>query len=141
MLVVAALIVEPFTIVFFTTVVGIALARTVFKAVRRGTLMMRGALVVRDGRATLTDEARANLEKRGMDAEKMERLVDKTYTVDASGKIVLRREGSETAPPAQKVLGIKPASPTSSTVPANAKPERPLYRKPSVEDLLGGPRK
>jgi hypothetical protein len=132
MLVASGSVVEPFTIVFFVTFLGIAVARAVHKAVRRGALMMRGAIVARDGHAALSDEARANLEKRGMDVEKMERLVEKTYRVNARGEIVPGGESSEAEAPTR---------PTSRTAPAE-EPDRPIYRKPTVEDLLGGrPRK
>jgi hypothetical protein len=119
----------PFTIVFFATFLCIAVARAVHKAVRRGARMMRDSIVARDGHAALSDEARASLEKRGMNVEKMERLVEKTYRVNARGEIVLGGESTETG---------SPSPPTSSTVPATAEPDRPLYRKPSVEDLLRG---
>lgn len=132
MLTVAESPVAPFTIVFFSTFICIAVARAVLKAVRRGALMMRGSIVVRDGHAALSDEARASLEKRGMNVEKMERLVEKTYRVNARGEIVLGGESSEMEAPPRRVMDKAPAA---------AEPDRPLYRKPSVEDLLGGPRK
>jgi hypothetical protein len=128
MLVVAETVVEPFTIVFFATAICIAVARAVLKAVRRGSRLLRGSLVVRDGHAALSDEARANLEKRGMDVEKMERLVEKTYRVNARGEIVLGGQSTETGSPA----------PSTSRMVSGAKSDRPIYRKPSVEDLLGG---
>lgn len=129
MLIASGIDVAPFTIVFFSTFLLIAVARVVHKAVHRGALLMRGALVVRDGHAALSDEARASLEKRGMNVEKMERLVEKTYRVNARGEIVLGGESSETETPPR---------PTSRTVPAATESDRPIYRKPSVEDLLRG---
>ncbi|HEY4977065.1 MAG TPA: hypothetical protein VII05_06940 [Gaiellaceae bacterium] len=134
MLVVADSPVAPFTIVFFVTFLGIAVARAALKAVRRGSRLLRGSLVVRDGHAALSDEARANLEKRGMNVEKMERLVEKTYRVNARGEIVMGEESSEEETPTR---------PTSRTAPVTGSgSDRPIYRKPSVEDLLGGrPRK
>ena len=133
MLVAADSPVAPFTIVFFVTFLGIAVARAVRKAVRRGSRLLRSSLVVRDGHAALSDEARASLEKRGMNVEKMERLVEKTYTVNARGEIVLVGESTETG---------SPLPPTSRTTPVTGSgSDRPIYRKPSVEDLLGGPRK
>lgn len=128
MLVAYGLDVAPFTIVFFAIFVSIAVARAVLKVVRRGALMMRGAIVARDGRATLSDEARASLEKRGMNVEKTERFVDKTYTVNGRGEVVMRGESSQTQ---------KPPSPASPPV-LGSESDRPIYRKPSVEDLLGG---
>lgn len=132
MLIASGSVVSPFAIVFFSTFLCIAVARAVLKAVRRGTLMMRGAIVARDGHAALSDEARANLEKRGMNVEKMERLVETTYRVNARGEIVPGGESTETS---------SPVPPTSRTTPVTGS-NRPIYRKPSVEDLLGGrPRK
>jgi hypothetical protein len=113
-----------------------AVAATVVRAVRRGVRSMRGSLVVRDGRAALSDEARARLEKRHIDVTKIERLLAQTYTVDGRGKIVLQGESSETKAPASPTSRTAP--PTSRTAPAAKEPDRPLYRKPSVEDLLGG---
>ena len=120
--------VAPFTIVLLTTSIGIAVFATVRRAVRRGALLMRSALVIRDGHAALSDAARANLEKRGIDVAKMERLVDKTYTVNERGEIVTRGESPE--------KGL-PSPSTSRTTPAAAAADRALYRKPSVEDLIG----
>jgi hypothetical protein len=131
MLVVADSAATPFTIVFVLTFLGIALARAVRGGVNRGARLMRSSLVARDGRATLSDEARASLEKRGVNVEKMERLVDKTYTVNERGEVVMRGESRETKTPP------RPASRTAR----GAESDRPIYRKPSVEDLLGGPRK
>jgi hypothetical protein len=128
MIVVADSPVEPFTIIFFVTFLGIALARAVRRGVSRGARLMRSSVVARDGHAALSDEARASLEKRGMNVEKMERLVDKTYTLNERGEVVMRGEGSETK---------KPPGPASRTV-QGAESDRPIYRKPSVEDLLGG---
>ncbi len=130
MLVVAETVVEPFTIVFFATAISIAVARTVLKAVRRGSRLLRDSLVVRDGHAALSDEARASLEKRGMNVEKMERLVEKTYRVNARGEIVLRGESTEAASAPPPTSHTKPVTKSGS--------ERPLYRKPTVDDLLGG---
>jgi len=134
MLVASGSVVAPFTIVFFATFLCIAVARALLRVVRRGALMMRGAIVARDGHAALSDEARANLEKRGMNVEKMERLVEKTYRVNARGEIVMGGESSEEETPTR---------PTSRTAPVTGSgSDRPIYRKPSVEDLLGGrPRK
>jgi len=91
--------------------------------------------VARDGHPTLSDEARANLEKRGRNVAKIERLVDSTYAVNERGEIVARGESTERkTPPAP----TQQPTPTRVTAPAAAEPNRPLYRKPSVEDLLGG---
>lgn len=134
MLVVAETIAEPFTIVFFGILLSIAAARVVRKVVRRGALMMRGAIVARDGHAALSDEARANLEKRGMNVAKIERIVEKTYRVNARGEVVLGGESSETETPPRPTSRAAPVTRSGS--------DRPLYRKPSVEDLLKGhPRK
>ena len=124
--------VAPFTIVLLTTSLCIALSVAVLKAVRRGARVMRGSLVVRDGHPALSDDARASLERRGINVAKIERIVDKTYTVSDRGEIVLRGESIERG---------TPAPPTSGAASIEAEPDRPLYRKPSVEDLLGGPQK
>jgi len=118
--------------IFFT----MAIAATVVRAVRRGVRSMRDSLVVRDGHAALSDEARARLEKRHVDVTKVERFLAQTYTVDGSGKIVMQGESSETKAAAAPISRSSP--PTSRTAPAAKEPDRPLYRKPSVEDLLGG---
>lgn len=112
----------------FSILIAIVIARAVLRVARRGARLLRGSIVVRDGHAALSDEARASIEKRGLNVAKMERLVDKTYTVDERGEIVTRgeRTGASTS-----------VSPTPGTGRDAAEPDRPLYRKPSVEDLLG----
>jgi hypothetical protein len=125
--------IAPFTIVLLTTSLCIALSVAVLRAVRRGAArVMRDSLVVRDGHPALSDDTRASLEKRGLSVTKIEQLVDKTYTVNDRGEIAPRGESTERG---------TPAPPTSGASSTTAEPDRPIYRKPSVEDLLGGPRK
>ncbi len=132
MLVVADTVVAPFTIVFFATFLCIVVARAVLKAVRGGSRIIRRSLVVRDGHVALSDEARARLGQRGLDVAKIESMVAKSYSVDERGGIVTRGTSGKAAPlpPTSNV----PSSP-SSTV---AESDRPLFRKPTVEDLLRG---
>ena len=75
------------------------------------------------------DDTRAGLEKRGLNVTRIEQLVDETYTVNDRGEIVPRGESGE-----RGTL----APPTSGATSTAAGPDRPIYRKPSVEDLLGG---
>jgi hypothetical protein len=113
---------------------AIIVSLVIIRALRHSARTMRGSIVARDGHPTLSDEARANLEKRGRNVAKIERLVDSTYAVNERGEIVARGESTERkTPPAP----TQP-TPTRVTAPAAAEPDRPLYRKPSVDDLLGG---
>ena len=133
------------------------------QAVKRGSRKFRSSLQVRDGRVVLSDAARLKLARRGQDLSKAEAFIAKNFSVNERGEIVGRGEviGAAASAP-EPAAGDRPAEPETrfeAPVAKNASgeivaktrwvagppqtglgPGRPLYRKPSTEDLLRGSR-
>lgn len=79
-----------------------------------------GEFEVSGGRPILTADSRAEIERQGADPAAFEARFQALATVNEHGEVVLR------------------AIPDSGTEHPGVEPDRPLFRKPSTEDLLGG---
>jgi hypothetical protein len=88
--------VVPITIVLIAISLSIAVSIAARRGVRR---LLQGSLVVRDGRPALSDEARAKLDKRGLDTAQVEDVIAKKFTLNERGEIVTRTESAPTKPP------------------------------------------
>jgi len=133
------------------------------QAVKRGSRRFRSSLQIRDGRVVLNDAARLKLSRRGRDLNKAEAFIAKNFSVNERGEIVERGEVIGAAAGASEpAIGDRPAEletrfeapvaeNASGEIAAKTRriadslqtglgPGRPLYRKPSIQDLLRGSR-
>ncbi len=131
------------------------------QAVKRGSRRFRSSLQVRDGRVVMNDAARVKLSRHGRDLSKAEAFIAKNFSVNERGEIVERGEVIKaTATASAPAVSDRPAEPETrfeAPVAENASgeiaaktrrvadpprtglgPGRPLYRKPSTQDLLRG---
>lgn len=83
---------------------------------------VKGTFEIKDGRPVLTEASRAEIERRGVDADQFESKFQSRVSVSEKGELV----------------PLAPQPGTAGSSQPGTQPAKPFYRKPSEEDLLRG---